>query len=307
MGLISSFSCEDIIEKDITDDTVQIISPQNNDVINSNVVDFQWNELDGAEKYRVQVYSGSSIVIDTLVAENHLNVPMTQGNYQWRVRGENFGYNSNYTFNFNFSVIESTDLTNQQTILNSPADNFYTNNTNVILNWQSLSAAESYTFELINVTNGESIVNQQSGLTATSLTLNNTILTADAQYRWKVKAVNSTSQTTFSSRNFYLDRSAPNTPSNTLPANDATYSANQQINFSWSIPADVGTIQSAISYTIEFSNTINFASILQASNTTNASFQQAFPTAGDYYWRVKAKDLANNIGLYSVPFKFTIN
>lgn len=307
ISIISLYSCEDIIEKDITDDTVQIISPQNNQDIYSNVVDFQWNELDGAEKYRVQVYSSSSIVLDSLVSQTNLSYPLSQGDYQWRIRAENFAYNSNYTFNLNFSVFLTSDLTNQQVILSNPADNFYTNNASVILNWQSLAAAQSYSFELINVTNSESIVNQQSNLLATSLTLNSTILNADAQYKWKIKGVNSTSQTLFSSRNFYLDRSNPNTPTNTLPINDATFTINQQINFLWGIPADVGTIQSNVSYVIEFSNSINFTSILQSSNAASTNFQQSFATTGDYYWRVKAKDLAGNIGLYSLPFKFTVN
>ena len=308
LALISLYSCEDIIEKDITNDSVMIIYPQNSQEIQSNVVDFQWNELDGAKKYRVQVYSANSnMVLDSLVSQNHLNFPLTQGSYQWRVRGENSAYFSNYTFNYSFSVIQTNDLTTQQVILNNPADNFYTNNQAIILNWQSLTAAQSYNFELINVTNGESIVNQQSNLTSTSLTLNSTILASDAQYRWKVKGINSTSQTPFSFRNFYLDRSNPNTPVNTLPEANTIQTINQQINFTWSMPADVGTIQSTVSYTIEFSNTVNFTSILQTSNSTSASFQQSFSIAGDYYWRVKAKDLAGNIGLYSIPFKFTLN
>jgi len=308
LSFISLFSCDDIIEKDISGDTVQVIAPVNNQEISSNIVDFQWNRIDGAGKYRIQVFSPSSaIIIDSLVTQNSLSIPMTQGEYQWRVRGENSAYNSNYTFNYNFSVIETTDLTHQHVILANPTDNFYTNNPSVILNWQSLSAAQTYSFELINVSNGESIVNQQSNLTPTSLTLSSALLTADAQYRWKVRAVNTNSQTQFSSRNFYLDRNIPNAPVNSLPLADATYNSNQQINFTWSIPADSGNIQSTISYTIEFSHTINFASVLQSSNTSTASFQQSFSTTGDYYWRVKAKDLAGNTGTYSTPFKFVIN
>ncbi|WP_162126041.1 hypothetical protein [Flavobacterium phycosphaerae] len=308
LTLISLCSCEDIIEKDITNDVVQIIYPQNSQSIYSNVVDFQWNELDGADKYRIQVYStNSNMVLDSLVSQNHFSFPLTQGNYQWRVRGENFAYSSTYTFNYNFAVYETNDLTNQQIILSNPSDNFYTNNTAVILSWQSLTAADSYSFELINVTNAASIVNQQSNLTVTSLTLNSTILANDAQYKWKIKGVNSTSATMFSSRNFYLDRSIPNTPANALPAANSSQTINEPINFTWTIPADVGAIQSAISYTIEFSSDVNFTSILQSSNTATTSFQQSFSTAGDYYWRVKAKDLAGNTGLYNVPFKFTVN
>jgi uncharacterized protein YegP (UPF0339 family) len=306
---LSLYSCEDILEEDISNDMVQITYPQNNQDIYSNVVNFQWIDLEGADKYRVQVYNAdSNMILDSLVSTNHLSYPIAPGDYQWRIRGENSAYNSNYTFNFNFSVFLTSDLSNQQVILANPSDNFYTNNTSVILNWQSLVAATSYSFELINVTNSESIVNQQSNLTSTSLSLNNTILVADAEYRWKVKAVNSTGQTVFATRKFYLDRNNPNTSTNTLPVNNnATQTVNQSINFSWAIPPDVGTIQSSISYTIEFSNDINFTSILQSSDSNTTSFQQSFSTAGEYYWRIKAKDLAGNSGLYSAPFKFTVN
>lgn len=308
LAVISLVACEDILEKNITNDTVQIIYPQNSQVIYSNVVDFQWNALNGAKKYRLQVYAASSnMVLDSLVTQTHFSFPLGEGNYQWRVRGENYAYTSNYTFNNSFSVIQSTDLTNQQVILSNPTDNFYTNNPALILNWQGLSAATSYNFELENVTNGASIVNQQSGLTSTSITLNSTILPTDAQYKWKIKGINSTSATAFSSRNFYLDRTNPNTPVATLPINNATQTLNQSINFTWTIPADVGTIQSTVSYSIEFSNDINFTTVLQTSSSTTTSFQQSFTATGDYYWRIKAKDLAGNTGVYSTPFKFTVN
>lgn len=301
-------ACEDIIEEDISNDVVQLIFPLNGQEIYSNVVNFQWQELNGADKYRVQVFNNNSgVVIDSLVTATNFNFPMTQGSYQWRVRGENSAYESNYTFNINFSVIETDDLTNQQVILTSPTDNLYTNNTALILNWQSLDAADTYNFELVNITNGQTVVNQQSGLTSTSLTLSNTILQTNAQYQWKVKAVNNTSQSAFSTRSFYLDTNMPNTPTNLTPTNNSTVSTNQQISFTWSIPQDYGTIQSTISYTIEFSNTNNFTSIIQSSDVATTSFETAFTTPGEYYWRIKPKDLAGNVGTASSGFKFTVN
>jgi hypothetical protein len=308
MGIVF-FSCEDIIEEDITNDTIQVIYPQNSEVVTSNVVNFQWQSLDGADDYRVQVFTSntSNMVLDSLVPQNHLNIPMPQGNYQWRVRGENSAYTSTYSMNHNFSVVESTDLTNQLVILSSPSDSFYTNNSNAILSWQSLTAAQSYSFELVNITNSQSIVNQQSNLTATSLALNNTLLSVDSEYRWKVKAVNTTSQSQFTSRRIFLDRVIPNQPLNVLPIDNSTQIINQQINFTWSIPADTGTIQSAITYEIEFSHTISFGAIFQTSTATGSSFQQPFTALGDYYWRVKAKDAAGNVSVVSSPFKFTIN
>lgn len=301
-------SCEDILEEDISNDVVQMIFPLNNQEIYSNIVHFQWQELDGADKYRIQIFNtNAGVEIDSLVTTTNFNYPMAQGDYQWRVRGENSAYQSNYTFNTNFSVFETDDLTSQQVVLTSPTDNFYTNNTSLILNWQALNAADSYSFELVNVTNGQTIVNQQTGLTITSLTLSNSILQTNAQYQWKIKAINTTSQSVYSSRNFYLDTNAPNTPTNLMPTNNTSVNANQQVDFTWSIPEDYGAIQSSISYTIEFSTTIGFASILQSSDITSTSFQTTFVTTGDYYWRVKAKDVAGNVSLASNIFKFTVN
>ena len=199
--IITTASCEDILEKDITNSTVQINYPLANTNINSNAVNFQWNKLDGATKYRVQVMTpNTAVVIDSTVTVNNLSVPLNDGIYQWRVRAENNAYTSTYSNNTTFTIAQTSDLTAQQIILSSPTDNYYTNNTNTIVSWQSLNAASSYNFEVVNVTNNDAIVNQQSNLTATSLTLNSSILALDAQYRWKVKGVNNISQTAFASR-----------------------------------------------------------------------------------------------------------
>ncbi|MBN8641135.1 MAG: hypothetical protein J0L86_04915 [Flavobacteriales bacterium] len=306
--VIFLYSCEDIIEEDITDDIVQVVYPQNNQNIYSNVVNFQWNSLNGADDYRVQVFDeNSSIVLDSLVNQNSLSFPLSQGEYQWRVRGENFAYVSSYSTNHTFTIFETDDLTNQQVVLSSPADGFYTNNPSLVLTWQNLNAADNYSFELVRVTNGDVVINQQSNLTATSLNLNSTILNQNAEYRWKIKGVNSTSETNYSARKFYLDTVLPNQPVNTLPANNSTQTINQTVSFSWSIPSDSGVIMSPISYTIEFSNSISFATIIQSSNVNVNTFQQTFTSAGDYYWRIIAKDLAGNTGVSSTPFKFTIN
>ena len=131
-------------------------------------------------------------------------------------------------------------------------------------------------------------------------------MNTEAKYKWKVKGINGTSETLFSSNTFSIDRTIPNQPSNTLPAQNTTFTINQSINFSWSIPADVGAVQSLISYTIEFANDINFTTVIQKNDVSAASFDRAFTTIGTYYWRIKATDLAGNISIYSTPFKFIV-
>ena len=306
---LMTFSCEDVLEDDITNEIIQTISPIEGEVVSSNVVNFQWNIQKGADKYRVQVYNANqAIVLDSLVEnKSNLTYPLLAGAYKWRVRGENFGYQSTYSFPVSFSVVQSTNLTSQQVVLSSPVNSLYTNNTSLTCTWQDLIPADYYELELINVTAGQTIVYQQSNITNTSVTLNSASLVQNAEYQWKIKAVNTTSQTPFSSRNFFIDRVNANQSQNSLPANNTTQIVNQAITFSWTSPADTGIIQSQISYLIEFSNTSTFATITQTSNSATATFQQTFTAAGDYYWRVKATDAAGNSSTYSIPFKFTIN
>jgi hypothetical protein len=305
LGIVS---CDDIFEKDITNDTIQTISPSNEAVVESNVVNFQWNSLEGADKYRIQlIASNQAIVLDSLVSKTNLTFPLTQGEYQWKVRGENFAYQSSYSTLLNLTVMETSNLANQQVVLSSPSNGFYTNDSNLTCSWLSINKAEFYDLELINMTKGQTVVYQLSNITNTSATLNNTILSQDAEYQWKIRAVNTTSKTAFASRVFLLDKMNPNQPQNNLPANNTVKVANQSITFDWVSPSDTGIIQSPISYTIEFANSNVFTTIIQTSNSSTTTFSQAFTLAGEYYWRIKTSDVAGNSSIYSAPFKFTIN
>jgi len=306
--ILTFYNCEDILEEDISDDIVFTIYPTQDLIIESNVVNFQWNTIEGADDYRLQIFNTSQVkLVDTLIARTQITIPLSEGNYQWRVRGENSAYQSTYSLPISFVVNESEDLASQQVILSSPVNNFMTNSNSFTLSWNSLSAADYYNFQLVNNTLGGTIVFQQNNILNNTLTLNSTILSQDGNYTWKIQGVNSVSETVFSSRDFSLDTTLPNQPVNGLPANNSIQTINQNINFNWSIGADSGVIQSSISYRIEISNDINFTTILQASNISTNSFQQLFNSTGDYYWRVRAVDAAGNNGPFSNAFKFTIN
>lgn len=304
---IVTVSCEDIFEEDITNETVLITSPLNDSKVESNVVTFQWNDLKGASKYRVQVYGANqAIVLDSLVSKTNLTFPLIQGEYQWRVRGENFAYQSSYSFPVTFSTVISNDLTNQQVILSSPQNDIYVNFTNITLNWQALPNTTSYSIEVINISNGQQIYSNTS-ITGTSVTLNAPTLT-DGIYEWRVKAKNNTTETLqYAARKFSIDTVIPNQPQNVTPANNSVQIINQQVSFTWNITTDSGTVQSPISYKIEFSNNESFTIISQTSNASSSTFQQTFSTAGIYFWRIREIDQAGNVSLASAPYKFTIN
>jgi uncharacterized protein YegP (UPF0339 family) len=304
---ILTFSCEDILEEDISNDTVQIISPTKDALVESNVVNFKWNSLKGADKYRIQIYEYDQVLIlDSLTTKTNLTLPLEAGSYIWRVRAENYAYESTYSFPSNFSTNIPDDLTNQQVILLTPDSDKYLNFTNITLSWQQLDKATSYSVKVLNTATGQEVY-PLTDVTDTSVTLNIPEL-ADGNYEWRIKAKNADSETKqYGSKKFNIDTSAPNQPKNTLPADNSTQTVNTAINFTWSIATDTGIIKSPISYVIEFASDVDFNTITQTLNSNTTALQYTFSNAGTYYWRVRAIDLAGNIGTDSTGFKITVN
>lgn len=303
--VITLVGCEDILEEDISGDMVQLIFPLEGAEVANNVVNFQWISLRGADSYRIQIYnSGQGIVLDSVTEGANFVYPLNSGEYQWRIKGENFAYQTEYTFPVNFSVVETDNLTNQVILLSTPQTGIYTNTINLSYSWAALSAAESYYFSVNNTANN-SVAYEQGGLTESMITLNGQTA-ADGQYSWKVKAINETSQTAFFSRNLFLDTVVPNVPQNNAPANNASQNDNTNINFTWNMAPDSGTIQSPINFVIELSTDSSFSTIFLTSETSTTTFSHTFNTPGDYFWRVKAIDEAQNQSNYSTPYKLTI-
>lgn len=305
---LSLFSCDDIFEEDIENKVLTIVSPISGTVIESNVVNFKWEALEGATKYRLQVFDDiDDKLLDTLISGKlNLVYPLEPGNYTWKARGENFAYQSEYSDINSFSVIETLDLTNQQVLLQAPLNDIYTKGTTLNCTWKSLNAATSYDFELFNITSNQTVV-QNNGLTTTSNNLTNSNIATEAKYQWKVKAKNSTSETPFFSRTFYIDRTLPNVPNLTSPVNNSSQTINQSISFNWNSGTDTGVVQSPITYTFEISNSSSFGNIIFTTKQTSGSLQRTFNSGGEYYWRIKSIDAANNESSYSTVFKFTIN
>lgn len=304
---ILAFSCEDILEEDISNDIVQIISPTKDAVVESNVVNFKWNSLKGADKYRVQIYEENQVLIlDSLTTKTNLTLPLDAGSYIWRVRAENYAYQSTYSFPSTFATNIPDDLTNQQVILLTPDSDKYLNFTNITLSWQQLDKATSYSIRVVNTATGQEVY-PLTEVTDTSVTLDLPQL-ADGNYEWRVKAKNVESETKqYAAKKFNIDTTAPNQPKNTFPADNSTQTANTAVNLTWSIAADTGTIKSPISYVVEIATDVDFNSIIQPLNSNATSLQYTFANAGTYYWRVRAVDLAGNIGTNSTGFKITVN
>ncbi len=299
-------ACDDVLEDDITDDVITIVSPQEGSTIESNITQFRWNSLEGADDYRLQVSGPSQrIILDTLISKTLFDYELVPGTYSWRVRGENFAYTTAYSFPVEFHVAQTEDLSGQTVILESPASAFYTNNPGITFQWAGIEVADTYTFQLIRKISTEEEVYAQAGISETSHTIPTEILNLDAQYIWKVKAVNSTSQSNFSNRIFYLDRDIPGKPVLTSPENNKVLTGD--VDFIWEELTDTGTVKSEITYTLEISKNTDFSTLVETYNLTGTQQTHSFAETGEYYWRVKAGDKSGNEGAYSDSFKLTVN
>ena len=100
-----TLSCDDIIEVvDISNETISILAPTNNAVIDTTKVTFSWQTLEDAEKYHIQVATPSfenaiQMVLDTLVSKSNHTEILEPKAYEWRIRGENSDYQTTYTTN----------------------------------------------------------------------------------------------------------------------------------------------------------------------------------------------------------------
>jgi hypothetical protein len=304
IGLLFIFACDDVLEVDISEKLISIIAPVEGTTIEGNAVQFRWNELDGADDYRVQILTDNEVILlDSLVAENIFNYQMNPGAYSWRVRAENFAYTSSFSYQSAFSVIASSDLTGQLISLQLPENNAYFNSDEIDFSWQPISTADSYEFKILDT--DENVILEEE-LASGSISLEANSIREDAQYKWQVKAKNDSSATNFFVRTFYVDTELPASPELNTPLEDETFNASSELTFTWTY-SEMGAVQSDITSTLEVSLDANFQSIFLKENTVNTEYTSAFANAETYYWRVKGLDVAGNRGAYSSLGTFVVN
>ncbi len=297
MFLTLLLTCDDILEEDIRNVTVETFAPVNNAIIEGNVVQFSWNRIDGADNYRLQILtSDQRIVLDSLVPALTIDIPLEEGEYQWRLRAENFAYTSPYAFPTNFTLSASQDLSNQMVILRSPEDNVYRNVPITTFSWNAISTANDYSFELVRRNDsGESVIFGPETLTDISINVEDAIVDEDAEYIWRVMAFNRTSNTNteITEYSFFIDTEIPNLP--VLIAPEDMVSIQQSVQtFEWSNSEDTGNVMSPVTLIFEISKDSNFEVLEETLMTTSESVEYEFTEEGTYYWRVRVRDAAGN-------------
>ncbi len=109
--ILGFVACDDILEvKNISNTAVVILAPTNNVTLNTAAVNFTWEPVEEAESYHVQIATpnfeaAQQIVKDTILTSTNVLLTLENGEFQWRVRGENSAYQTKYTIT-NFTIEE---------------------------------------------------------------------------------------------------------------------------------------------------------------------------------------------------------
>lgn len=292
-------SCEEIImEKDISDQEVELIAPINNAQFMSTSLAFTWSEVIDATEYRLQIARPNfnnplQIVLDTTITGTTFTQQLPIGEYEWRVRALNSGYTTVYSKR-SFVIINNDEFQNNLVQLISPVSNLVSNNPSQLLTWQGIIGATSYNVQITNENN--SIVADLNTITSSL-----TYPFPEGSFEWKVRATNGTNYTLFSGRNLLIDTTSPNTPTLSSPSNNETI-ANGNVNFEWTRTPINGSIEKDSIYIYTNSNLTTLLQKSESSSPYTISL-----TAGTYYWRVKSFDAAGNSSNTSTLYNVIVN
>lgn len=311
--LITDACKKDFITKDIKNETVNIVAPADSlKTINNNIT-FWWDEVEGAEKYNLQIVkpnfnSIQQLITDTNVSGTKFVYTLTPGTYQWRIKAYN---NAGSTAYITRTLI--IDTTSNLTYLNvaslSPANNYLTGNKTIAFSWSPLTAATYYEIEVKDQSGG--IVLNTNNITATTYTYTfNT--TTDVVYTWRVKGHNAFTFTQFNTaRTFTIDVTAPPASILTYPLYGATISALND-SLKWTRTSiDTKSDSLVISLDSNFTSYVSRAKVYGTKykiSAFNPPLSYPSPAGNNYYWcRIISIDSVRNMSTSSAKYKFKLN
>lgn len=293
--LILIFGCNDILEEDVSAETIRLVSPANGIETDIQNIGFLWDKIENNNTYRLQVVTPNfqqpvSFLLDSLVNSNSFNLSLNPGEYQWRVRAENSAYFSDYSTN-SFKIDSLSNPINQIIELLSPKDSAFSKG-NTIFSWTDLVGTVQYQFELI----------QNETLIIDSVLFANEIFISgiqDGNYYWRVKAFNALGESAFSERQITIDNTPPSAPTLNSPFNNQNVLADSVI-LIWNSSSDV------VSDSIFLWNSVSNESVSLFPKSTNTKNLKIKLNSGDYSWYVKSLDRAGNVSDSSEVRQFSM-
>lgn len=284
-----------------------LTEPANNSINVSLTPTLNWNDVPGAQQYRVQISTSPSfspIVLDVggLVNSGYVvqnGILANNTTYYWRVNAQNTGGTSNWSDPFAFTTVPAVPIA---PTLSYPANGTTNVPVNVTLRWFKIAGATSYQVQ----------VSQNSSFTALVVSENTTdsmftipagALSGTTQYWWHVNATNAGGTGPWSTAwSFTTGIAPPAAPLLLTPPDGSIGIAINNVAFDWN------SVPGATSYRIQISTSSNFGTtfVNQVTGSTSQYTHNtpSFTNNTTYYWRVNATN-SGGTGQWSQVWSFT--
>jgi hypothetical protein len=284
--------------------TPVLTSPANNATNVPLPVTFLWNNVSGATYYRLQVYIGINVIIDTTnIAGTQITISslLGQTQYRWRVKAYNSNDSSAFSAYFTFTTAVAAPPV---PLLLAPPNGTSGVSVTPLIDWSDVPNAQTYRLQLGTDQNFNTTTIDIPGLTSSQYQITGgSPLSNGTAYYWRVNASNTGGTSQWSTVwNFSTIAAPPPAPTLFNPANGAT-NISLTPNMTWS------NVNGATSYHLQIATNGSFNNSIIYDSTSIPATQLMLPSGilggpFTYYWRVSSIN-AGGEGGFSVVFHFT--
>jgi len=274
--------------------------PSNNATDISVPVTLQWENMEGAWSYRIQLDDENTFITPVFVNNDvNTNTQVVTGlsaftQYFWRVRAVNYFNIGEWSDTWSFTTSQVPPPAPGLVSPQNQAENLPVDPT---LTWNAVNSAESYHLQVADNDMFNSPVFDDATLSATSQQISG--LSKITQYFWRVRAANSAGPGDWSDTwSFTTIPDIPLAPDLISPSN---FSVNVPFNptLSWN------AVDYAKTYELQVAKEISIGSpVFSKSDIIETSFQlSSLDFFQDYFWRIRASNAAGD-GDWSAIWKF---
>jgi fibronectin type 3 domain-containing protein len=281
-----------------------LLAPASTSIVNAFEVELIWGKADGAEKYQIQISTTSDFKQLKFERNGHSGetiVPTgleAQKTYYWRVMAINANGNSLYSDVWTFTT-EPKDLGNTPGVprLIDPIRGTAHHPDSVVLKWEKVVGSK-YHIQVSTYPNfSQNVVFEK--ISYANETIKLTGLEFGKTYYWRVRAINGSGTSLFSSIWHFTTIEKPqlDKPQLISPSNDSTLNE-PNLNFIWS------KVNHAASYQLIIAKDSAFQDILIDENTGKDTTLNVIdlPMEQTYFWKVMAINAYDSLASDSWTF-----
>lgn len=278
-------SCEEFIEKDISDQWVYGLSPTDFSVTDILTPTLKWKEVKGATSYNLQVFGMTDstytrikeFIVDTNLRTTQFTVTLRSGYYAWHIYGKNNGGETGLSV-FRFQIDSTADITKQKIILISPGNGKILDNPEVEFTWKGLPSATAYNVQIYPKDETKAIYSE---VIVNATTTKFVFDKKKASYTWRVNAMNGNLNSPYTEYALTIDTSRLQVPVVTFPKNDTTTINKLPVQLRWS------GVTNAEGYTVQIAKDSTIVDETKKVTDVFYDYTNAVKSTR-YYWRVKS-------------------